>query len=715
MDPKIFFETSQTSGKSVSGSAADKSGQTAKQAGIAFKEAFNAVNTGEKVDQKATTSAGHPYPKANANPERPYYTVSTHAADWDLRGQVVESNQPVGYGKSLPHIQETGNVDPPDNKLGSDLTLDSKALVSVTEPETNAQRWVAETAELLPGESKDATQGASVSQPPSSESSTAKAEIHSPNIYSPHAEFVSQFVDGKTDEGSVVRVKGLQGSIEIALPNGPASVSEVAEFARLQSLPDNFKRQVLSAFKEEALPASNDLLLAEQGGFNQIGKLAKSTIFIDQLASALAPKSEWNPSIQQPVEIDRGEVATLIKRTLSSIDGFMTTGNVAKYELSNEAIQIRGAVIDAIDADKAIKLSDFDVNKLAILLEPKFFSAVSPSEEVAVKTRPQMEAIRAAQITGASSLWALNDNGDLITNNAQFDAGYRFGVLPAATGNPVRPHQIELESSMIAAQKLVGGNPNLQSSAPDKFKNLDIEAPTREKAFTSTDALNLRNFANSRGADDAPAARPLSTSPAVAPVSHESQSLTSAAALTNSLSDQNGLNYFAANGTGYPLVSRSTNGDGFRTTQYQPSLHAGRDAGALRERFTQALTERLVQNVKTGNYNLRFNVHPRELGVVDISMEVRDGRLDAQISSTNPVTRDLLSESLPRLRDALQAGGLQLSNLEVNDNARDNQRRGLMSSHDHEDSAVDLNETASNLHLQVEDLILDADSVDYLA
>jgi len=715
MDPKIFFETSQTSGKSVSDSAADKSGQAAKQAGIAFKEAFNAVNTGEKVDQKATTSAGNPYPKANANPERPYYTVNTHAADWDLRGQVVESDQPIGYGKSLPHIQETGNVDPPDNMLGSDLTFDSEALVSGTEPETNAQRWVAETAELLSGESKEATQGASDSQPPSSESSTAKAQIHSPNTYSPHAEFVSQFVDGKTDEGSVVRVKGLQDSIEIALPNGPASVSEVAEFARLQSLPDNFKRQVLSGFKEEALPASNDLLLAEQGGFNQIGKLAKSTIFIDQLASVLAPKSEWNPSIQQPVEIDRSEVATLIKRTLSTIDGFMTTGNVAKYELSNEAIQIRGAVIDAIDADDAIKLSDFDVTKLAILLEPKFFSAVSPSGEVAVKTRPQMEAIRAAQITGDSSFWALNDNGDLTTNKAQFDAGYRFGVLPAATGNPVRPHQIELESSMIAAQKMVGRNPNLQSSDPDKFKNLGIEAPTREKTFTSTDALNLRNFANIRGADDASATRPLSSSPAVAPFSHESQSLTAATPLTNSVSYQHGLNYFAANGAGYPLVSRSTNSDGFRTTQYQPSLHAGRDAGALSERFTQALTERLVQNVKTGNFNLRFNVHPRELGVVDISMEVRDGRLDAQISSTNPVTRDLLSESLPRLRDALQAGGLQLSNLEVNDNARDNQRRGLMSSHDHEDSAVDLNETASNIHLQVEDLILDADSVDYLA
>ena len=226
--------------------------------------------------------------------------------------------------------------------------------------------------------------------------------------------------------------------------------------------------------------------------------------------------------------------------------------------------------------------------------------------------------------------------------------------------------------------------------------------------------MSLRSFADSRGAEDAPTARPLSGNSLVAPVSSDSQGLASAAPLTNSVGDQSGLNYVSAIGTGYPLVSRSTNNDGSRAIQYQSSVNPVRDVVALSERFSQVLTERLVQNVKSGNYNLRFNVHPRELGVVDIAIEVRDGRLDAQISSTNSITRDLLTESLPRLRDALQAGGLQLSNLEVNDNARDNQKRELMSSIDHEDSAAELNNEAAS-DLLVEDLTLDAESVNYLA
>ena len=709
MDPKVFFETGQTTGKNVSGNATDTSGETAKQAGRAFKEAFNAVNAAGNVDPEATTSSSNADPKVITS-EKPQYAATPNAGNVDssarelmakasLDHEILASAQPVGYGKSLPHIQETGNFDPPDDKLGTGLTLESKVLVNGTKPEA----------------------------------------------YSPRAELRSQPVDSKTGNGSILRVKGPRGLIEIALPNGPASLSEVAEFAKSQSLPNSFTNQVFSGFRGSASPASNDPLLAEQmttatpvvevdagvgvgesglsastaflseeAPFDQIEKLANSTIFIDQLASVLAPKSERNSSMQQAVEIDRGELAAFIKRTLSSSDGFTTKGHVATYELSNEAIQIRAAVIDAIGSDKAIKLSDFDVNKLASVLEPKFVSAVSPRGEVAVKSQPQVEAVRAAQTIGASSLWALNDKGDLTTSNAQRDAEYRFGVSAAATSTPDRSRQIEPDSSIMAAQKLVGLNPKGPSSAQSKVEILDVESPTKEKTFTSSDALNLRNFASNRSADDASTSRPLLSNSLVAPVPPESQSLPSAAPLMNSAGDQGGLNYFAGSGAGYTLVSRSTNSEGSRATQYQSSAHTVRDVGALSERFSQVLTERLVQNVKSGNYNLRFNVHPRELGAVDIAMEVRDGRLDAQISSTNPVTRDLLSESLPRLRDALQAGGLQLSNLEVNDNARDNQRRGLMSSNDHDDSDTELNETASNL-LLVEDLTLDAESVDYLA
>ena len=83
---------------------------------------------------------------------------------------------------------------------------------------------------------------------------------------------------------------------------------------------------------------------------------------------------------------------------------------------------------------------------------------------MAVKTQPPVEVTSAAQMTGASSFWALNDNGDLTTSKVQRDAEYRLGVSAAATGTPDRPRQIELDSSMMAAQKPVGPNPRFQAT-----------------------------------------------------------------------------------------------------------------------------------------------------------------------------------------------------------------------------------------------------------
>ena len=232
---------------------------------------------------------------------------------------------------------------------------------------------------------------------------------------------------------------------------------------------------------ESALSAYG--LFVRKGTFDQIEKLVIQRYLLISLLQC-SPLNQRESSIQQAVEIDRGEWR-LNQGPCLQMMALRRKLTVATYELSSEAIQIRGAVIDAIGSDKAIKLSDLDVNKIANLLERKFVSAASPRGEVAVKTQPPVEVASAAQMMGTNSFWALNENGDLTTSKVQRDAEYRLGVSAAATGTPDRPRQIELDSSMIAAQKPVGPNPKVPSSAQGKFEILDVEAQTREKTFTS--------------------------------------------------------------------------------------------------------------------------------------------------------------------------------------------------------------------------------------
>ena len=115
--------------------------------------------------------------------------------------------------------------------------------------------------------------------------------------------------------------------------------------------------------------------------------------------------------------------------------------------------------------------------------------------------------------------------------------------------------------------------------------------------------------------------------------------------------------------------------DAARLNQFTPNQNLAARELAGRQ-LSEALGQRLAANIAAGHYRLTFNVHPRELGAIDVVMEMRDGRLDAQINTSNAVTRELLGDSLPRLRDALQQSGVNLAHLHVGSDTQQGQSQG---------------------------------------
>jgi flagellar hook-length control protein FliK len=134
--------------------------------------------------------------------------------------------------------------------------------------------------------------------------------------------------------------------------------------------------------------------------------------------------------------------------------------------------------------------------------------------------------------------------------------------------------------------------------------------------------------------------------------------------------------------------------------------------------LSEALGHRLAANIAAGHYRLTLNVHPKELGAIDVVMEMREGRLDAQISSANAVTRDLLGDSLPRLRDALQQNGIQLANLTIGSDAQQSGGRGRGAQPGQSDARDTIDQlvagTSENI-LEDLDLNLDLDTIDFWA
>lgn len=81
--------------------------------------------------------------------------------------------------------------------------------------------------------------------------------------------------------------------------------------------------------------------------------------------------------------------------------------------------------------------------------------------------------------------------------------------------------------------------------------------------------------------------------------------------------------------------------------------------------LARGLVERMRWLVGSGGGLAELRLHPPQLGSVDLRVHVEGERVHVQFLASQAVTRDLLETHLPRLREALEAGGLTLGEASV--------------------------------------------------
>jgi flagellar hook-length control protein FliK len=95
---------------------------------------------------------------------------------------------------------------------------------------------------------------------------------------------------------------------------------------------------------------------------------------------------------------------------------------------------------------------------------------------------------------------------------------------------------------------------------------------------------------------------------------------------------------------------------------------AGPGAEAFEEaarRLADAVSQRVVAEVRRGHWEVAFALDPPELGRVEVSLQMRAGELEARFTAQHGLARELLQEALPRLREGLQQSGMDVAQLQV--------------------------------------------------
>ena len=120
------------------------------------------------------------------------------------------------------------------------------------------------------------------------------------------------------------------------------------------------------------------------------------------------------------------------------------------------------------------------------------------------------------------------------------------------------------------------------------------------------------------------------------------------------------------------------------------------------ERFGQVLGQRLSVALNNGAWNVKLNLHPSSLGHIDINLDIGERGIEGQINSTDPAARQLLQDSLSKLRATLSE--LYDQEASINLSMGDKEKSG--SGSEKPDNSVEV-----SIDLLAEEFALDDDQV----
>ena len=101
----------------------------------------------------------------------------------------------------------------------------------------------------------------------------------------------------------------------------------------------------------------------------------------------------------------------------------------------------------------------------------------------------------------------------------------------------------------------------------------------------------------------------------------------------------------------------------------------------LSQRFGEILGQRLLQQISQGNWKVELNLEPGNLGSIKVEMEFKKGELEASFKAGQAMTKDLLQDSLPRLREALERSGITIASMNVGGDRQERPRDSLSQQH----------------------------------
>ena len=224
------------------------------------------------------------------------------------------------------------------------------------------------------------------------------------------------------------------------------------------------------------------------------------------------------------------------------------------------------------------------------------------------------------------------------TIEAYLQAPSRFTPLDKAVQDVVEKMTFTLPTSKAMTEIFSGVNTNSQQQPVIKLENINLAVKDGLKA------THLKS-------NDSKIA-PLAT----APVTTATVPVTVASVAAPAVISESG--YITSPPT-FDDRSKYSGADTLPEKLEQQNLRKQDEQADMSRRLAEALGQRLTAQISRGAWRVEMDLHPKSLGRIEIQLEMKNGELEANFTAANAVTRELIQESMPRLRAAFEEHGME--------------------------------------------------------
>ena len=388
-----------------------------------------------------------------------------------------------------------------------------------------------------------------------------------------------------------------------------------------------------------------------------------ATLFGPQAAQTMISTAQVPSSVvHAPINASNLNASGSLSNATSTLTS--TLGNASLFSLSTTADQSGSTSLNPLSKLPS-KPTDFAPNAqmLDTALDPLSTRPSTPTDLAAITQMPHTDNAK----VDLNALSVQINSSPVSMTNTMVPSQVALAGLAANTQHEKAPSTTRDLAQLILSEGIEAQDVQVSLNTTGKAASASFSALAISTAPTSTLAiLNMTGSKLSGQAIDA-LQKEFNKLKGTGEKGSESSAFAVSAPSDSGLASSAQLNAQDQGASSGNSGNGSLTGDtGTQSTQGASTpINMAETYEKLSEQLTAELSKRMHEQISQGQWKMKFALKPSTLGVVDVQLEMKDGKLAAIFQADNALTQNLLQHASQELKDNLKDIGLHQTYVQV--------------------------------------------------